>query len=391
MAAPAQDLKALDAAAKEKAKSLKKHKTMKRLKKKHVGENELLCIKAHAAADPNTGEHPLIALLHQCGYKNVMLIHGPTGICQAGSYRAAYQSQMTPTEDVFDVPSVDESNKALPRDHESVMKDQTNKATLDMFHELTKTGGPALQALTKIAWEKRGWKVVNKQAKDGDKGGMIACQTTKDNDLCREGYYFVNDYWVFYNDDGIADAENYYADPAGAYEVEAGTMCKVMLDKTAFDAEAIASGTTFNQETWDELCHDVLGQNVTVDEILTDHEYPNYNVKVTTEEGKTHEVPIKALRRDDDGQTALFIGEAGQWILTAELALFPEKGFTDRGKNVQPLVSEFKGILEALSQLDEIGFMEVVDPEEDEDYANLLPLIQKWCNEVGTEWSYDNW
>jgi len=392
-AAEGQDLKALDAKNKAASKKLKKHKTIKRLKKKHEGDNEFYEIKAFAAAD-GSGEHPLLALLHQCGYKNCMLIHGPTGHGQAGSYRAAYQDQLMPSQDVFDVPSTDEAGFVLPRDHEATMKDQTNLATIQLLHDTSKAGQQAMLPITKIAWEKRGWKVVNKQARDGDKGGMLACTATKDKDLKKEGYFQLADetadYWQLY-ENGVAVENAYSYVPRDCFDVEVGAKYMVTASQTDFDSDATKSGTPYDAATWADLSHDVLGQEVTVDSIVEDSDWPGYNVMVTTATGASHQIPIRSLRIKDDGSTALFLGEIGMWILSAELALFPENGYADRGKNVQPLVSEFKGVLEGIAAIDDLGYMEVVDGEDDDQVYNLTQHIAAWCAEATTDWSYDNY
>lgn len=367
---------------------------MKRLKKKHEGDQELLEIKAFAAADPNTGEHPLMEVLKKCGYKNIMLIHGPTGVGQAGSYRPAYQDQLMPNQDTFNVGSTDEAGFILPVDHEATMKDQSNLATIKNFHDLSKAGEAALRPLTKIAWEKRGWKVVNKQARDGDKGGMLACTATKDKEPVKDGYFQLADetadYWQLY-ENGAPVAEAFSYVPRDCYDLEVGGKYMVTSNRADFDAVATKSGTPYDANVWEDLCRDVLGQEVTLDSIVEDSDWPGYNVMVTNAHGSTQQIPIRALRVQDDGSTALFLGEVGMFILSAELALFPENGYADRGKNVQPFVSEFKGVLEGLGQIDDLGYMEVVDPEDDEAYYNLNEQVQAWCAEAGTDWSYDNY
>lgn len=372
---------------------MKKYKTIKKLKKKFDGEGELLEVPAFAAAGDD-GNHPLMAILHQCGYQNVMLIHGELGTCQAGSWRTEYGSQLQPNMETYDVPATGEDGFVLDREHDSVLKDQSNLATILMFREKSKAGQQALMPVTKIAYEGVGWKVVNKQARAGDKGGMLAAQAVKTREPLKEGW-FQNadengDYWQLWVD-GVADNDNYSYTPSAGFDVVEGQKYLVTDNRTTFDAVATKSGTPYVEATWPTLCHDVLGQEVTVNNIVNDSDWPGYNVNVTTETGATHQIPIRALRVKDEGQTALFMGEVGMFILTAEMKLFADDGHSERGRTIQPLVSEFKGVCEALCQADDLGFMEVVDPEDDERFYNLQPDIQAWCTEKGTDWSYDNY
>lgn len=324
-----------------------------------------------------------------------MLIHSPTGVGQAGSYRAAYFDQKMPMVENFDVYATDEQGFVLPRDDENTMKDCSNLNTIAEFHEKSKSA--EILKMNKMAFEGLGWKVVNKQQRDGDKGGMLAAQCTKKPLNVKPGYFLLQDengadYWQKYADGAAVDGDFTY-EPAVAFDVVAGGKYFVLNDQTKFDSFATKSGTPYDGNTWADLSRDVLGWEVTVESIVTDSDWPNYNcvVKVQHEEGgpeKTHTIPIRALCTEDEGATALFFGEVGMWILSAELALYPCDGYADRGKSMQPLVSEFKGVLEALSGLDDMGYMEVVDAEDDEEYYNLKGDIQAWCTEATTEWDY---
>jgi len=377
---------------------LKKYKSLKKLKKKHSGDSELLEIKAFAAADATTGEHPLMDVLHKCGYKNVMLIHGATGVGQAGSYRAAYQTQASPDMGTFDVLVQDQQGFMLPKEDENTLRDQSCLNSITLFREKSKEGVLAMS--NQLAWEKRGWKVVKKIARAGDQGGMLAARVVKKNELLKDGYFLAQDdngadYWQLYQDGAPVDGSYSYT-PRDCCDVAAGMKCYVTDDQTILDAVALKSGTPYDESTWAELSHDVLGWEVTVQSIVEDSDWPGYNVIVSVqhEEGgaeKTHTVPIRALRKEDDGPTALFMGEVGMWILSAELALFPTGGYADRGQNMQPIVSEFKGLLETLAGQDDLGYMEVVDGEEDGDFYNLNADIQAWCGQAGADWTYDNY
>jgi len=351
------------------------------------------------AANQADGQHPLIVLLEQCGYKNVMLTHGGNGVTQAGSWRSAYQDQRSLDADPYDVFVSDEAGFVLPREDDNVLKDQTNVNTIMDFREKSKAMSSFLK-MKSIAWEKRSWKVVNRQPRDGDKGGMIACSTVKTVEPVKAGYFLLQDengadYWQLYQD-GVAVENQYTYTPRDCYDVVAGEKYVVTINQSELDDVATKSGTPYDANTWPELSRDCLGWEVTVVRIIEDSDWPGYNVEVNVQhteggEVKTHTLPIRALRKRDPEATTLMMGEIGMWVLTAELQLFPADGYNCRGKSIQPLVSEFKGILETLCQFDDAGYMEVLDAEDDEDVANLNPAIRTWCAEVGADWSYDNW
>lgn len=253
--------------------------------------------------------------------------------------------------------------------------------------------------MNKIAFEGLGWKVVNKQQRSGDKGGMLAAQATKTSSLLKDGFFLQQDengtdYWQEYVN-GAPQGEGTFV-PVEAHNVEEGGKYHVVQTQALFDDWATKSGTPYDGNTWAALSKDVLGWEVEVVNIVMDSDWPGYNcnVKVQHTEGGpeiTHCIPIRALCTPDEGATALFMGEVGMFILCAELALYPKDGYNDRGKSMQPLVSEFKGLCETLAGQDDLGYMEVADFEEEPEAYNLAPEIQTWCGEATADWAYDNY
>jgi hypothetical protein len=371
-----------------------KYKSIKSLKKQN---GDLLEVKV-TAPPGGDGEHPLLAVLKKCGYKNCMITHGELGITQAGAYQPAYLNQRSMKEDPFDVYVRDEAGFVLPRDNDNVLKDQTNLNTILNFRAASKAGMAEMLKTKSIAWEERNWKVVKRLARDGDKGGMLACTTVKMQSILQDNYFLLQDengadYWQLYENGAPKDGAYTYV-PAECMEVKAGEKYYVCLDQTVLDSVATKSGTPYDANTWAELSRDCLGWEVSVEAVIMDSDWPGYNVLVNVEhtEGgdvKQHVLPIRALRKMDPDATALFMGEIGHWILTAELQLFTTGGKKERGKSIQPLVSEFKGVMETIGGQDDLGWMDVFGDDED-DFAMYHQGLQTWMTE-NQDFEYSNY
>lgn len=369
------DLKAADKALKESRKKMKKYKTWGKLTKKHPEEKEHKA----AGAPLASGEDPFLNSLAKCGYQNMILHHTSSDCTQSGSYLAAFQQQKSLDTKTFNVCVKDELGFLLPVDNENCVQGASNHTTL---HSLRKIAmDKKLRDKTrKIYFEGREWKVVKKMERRTEGGGVIIAITRKAPSLVKDGYFKeyegAKPYWQQY--DGAVKTESYFYDPQSCHNVEVGGDYQVCTDKALYDTLGIESNSPFTtQEEWDNTANQIMGWPCKVTELPDTY---NAVIEVTHEDGNVVNatIPITALVKEDAGDTALFMGELGQFILKAELDLYDTKGRVCRGKNVQPLASEWIAICEFFGQSEEAGFAEFLDYDEEEN----APLWNLWQDPI---------
>jgi len=384
------DLRAADKAAKAEAAKNKKYKVWKNYTKKKPQHKE------HTAGAKNlgSGNHPLVAALERCGYHDIVIHHDNTGVAQAGSFRPAFGDQLTINMDDFDVRVPDETGFLLPPEHEECLQGCNNANALKTLREIA-TDGEKRKALKKLAYDGYAWKVVKKLERTSDGGGIIAACARKRQSIVKDGYFKLHDanqgadYWQLYDGPNAVDGEYSYK-PSDVHNVTVGEEYHVITNKNEFDALGISSHTPFTtQEKWDEDARNCLGFPVKVTGIYDagdGWEGYNVNVEVQQPDDKKYEavVPIRCLRKEDSGDTVLFLGEVGQFIFKMELDLFAAKGFNERGKQVQPLFAEFAGIVNNFCQDDKhYGDWDWVDHEDEDlqaEFVNMKPEIQAFID-----------
>lgn len=344
------DLRAADRAAKEAKKGMKNYKVWKKYLKKKPQHKEHNV----GVANLKSGNHPLVAALERCGYHSIIMHHDATGVAQCGSYRPAFLDQLTVSDKTFNIRVPDETGFLLPADDENCMKDCSNFTTLATLRAIARDAKARDECL-KVPFDGYMWKVVKKEERKNEGGAVIIALTRKRQPIVTEGFFEMFDeaqgvpYWQKY-DGAVAVEGEYYYKPQKCHDVVEGTDYHVMTDKDAFTALGIASHTPFTtQEEWDQMCHNVLGWEVKVVSLFDagdGWDGHNVNVQVTHGEGQVVDavIPVRALRKEDAGDTALFLAEVGQFIWKAEMDLFPNKGHNERGKAIQPLVAEWTGI-----------------------------------------------
>jgi len=370
--------------------ALKKHKVWSKYTKKNPKH------KAHKACCKNlkSGNHPLVKALENCGYQDVVIFHSPTEASQAGSYRPAFLDQLTIGDEVFNVVVKDEAGFLLPPDNENCLSGCSDKATLKKMREVVQDD-EARKAYNTCPFGGYGWKVATSGLR-GETGGYVIATTVKQDSLVKDGYFQLYDdaqgadYWQKYVD-GVADANDYSYKPSDVFDVEVGGEYTIMSDKAKFDALGVSSHSPFTtQEAWDQMCHDLLGWDCKV----TGHNdagdgWAGYNVdvEVTHNDGTkvTGVIPMRALRKDQPGKTALMLGEVGQFVFKAEMALHETKTHKERASAnmINPLVAEWVSIIGNYAG-DELGYGEFLDYEEEDNAAlwnNWNPLIQAYLQE----------
>lgn len=384
------DLRAADKAAKAEAAKNKKFKVWKAYTKKKPQHKD------HGVGAKNlaSGNHPLVAALERCGYHDIVFHHDSTGVAQAGSFRPAFGDQLTINAEDFDVRVPDETGFLLPPEHEECMQGCNNLTTLKTLREIA-VDAEKRKACKKIAFDGYAWKVVKKLERTSDGGGIIAACAKKRKSIVKDNYFKLHDdgqgcdYWQLYDGPVAVDGKFSYK-PLDVFDVEVGGEYHCINSKTEFDALGISSHSPFTtQEKWDEDARNCLGFPVKV----TGHYdggdgWDGYNVIVQAQhgEGVTYEavIPIQCLRKEDAGDTLLLLGEVGQFIFKMELDLFANKGYNERGKQVQPLFAEFAGIVNNFCQDDKhYGDWDWVDHDDDDaeaEFSGLNPAIQAFID-----------
>jgi len=389
------DLKAADIAKKEKQKGMKKFKVWSKYTKvNHKHKKHKACAKTLAS-----GNNPLVKAMEKCGYHDIVFHHTPTGIAQAGSYRAAWKDQLSVSADEFDVCVPDIDGFLLPAsDEKNCMADQSDAKTLELLRKIAKDAEERKKTL-KMAWGGYGWKVIKREERKSDGGAILIGLTRKYNSLLKDGYFKLYDnwenmcdYWQLYNEGEAVENEFSYC-PKDVFDVEVGGKYSVMSSKKDFDALGLSSHTPFTtQEEWDTMCHNTLGWECTVTEFHDAGDgWVGYNVTIEVTHGDgnvvSHVVPIRALRKEDGGDTAIFLGEVGQFVFKAEMDLFENKGHVERGKQMQPLAAEWTSIVYHFGG-DEYGFADFLDYEEEENegcWDSWKPEIQAWLTTMENE------
>lgn len=328
---------------------LKKWKIWSKYTKKKPNHKEH-CLET---ANLKSGNHPLVAALERCGYHDIVFHHDATHIDQWGSFLPAYNSQLTISADPFHIRVPDESGFLLPADDENCMQNCDNYQAFAKLREIAKDGEKR-EKCTKIAYDNHLWKVVRKLERKASGGAVLVALTRRRDPIVTEGYYKAWDdqkgcnYWQKY-DGATAIADDYKYDPKECHDVKEGEEYHVLTDTKLFTDLGLEAKTPFTtQAAWDEMCKNVLGWKVKVVSFV---DGANVNVKVDQGDGVVVDaaIPIRSLRKEKPGDTALFLGEVGQFIFKAEVDLFENKGYVERGKNVQPLCSEWSNIIDTFS------------------------------------------
>lgn len=394
------DLKAADKAAKEAAKALKKYKVWNKYvaKKPQHKEHNL------GTGNLKSGNHPLVAALERCGYHSIIMHHDATGVDQWGSYLPAFLSQLKTDAKTFNIRVADESGFLLPAEDENCQMNCSNYDTYATLRAIAKDA-EARKKCVKVPLNGHMWKVVRKLERKAEGGAVLCALTRKQEPIVSAGYFEMQDeaqgcpYWQKY-DGATPVTDDYKYKPSECHDVVEGGKYTIMTDKEEFTALGLASSTPFTtQEAWDEMCRNVLGWECTVVSIYDGGDgWEGYNVNIQVDQGEGNVVdavvPIRALRKENDGDTALFLGEVGQFIWKAEMDLFPNKGYNERGKNIQPLVGEFAGIVyNYCNDERHFGDWEWID-EDDEDcqkeLANLDPAIAEYLRTNAADGDYDD-
>lgn len=384
------DFKALEAAKKEAQKNMQKYKVWSKytkVNKKH--KKHKACAKTLAS-----GNNPLIKAMEKCGYHDVVFHHTPTGVAQAGSYRAAWKDQLTVSADEFDICVPDIEGFLLDAANENCMAGCSNMQTLELLRNIAKDAELRKTTL-KMAWGGYGWKVIKKEERKSDGGAILIGLTTKLSPLLKDNYFKLYDnwenmcdYWQLYKDGEAVENEFTYC-PKDCFDVEVGGKYTVMTSRKEFDALGLSSHTPFTtQEEWDAMCRNTLGWDCEVTGFNDAGDgWVGYNVsiEVTHSDGNkvSAVVPVRALRRKDAGDTAIFLAEVGQFVFKAEMDLFENKGHVERGKQMQPLVAEWTSIAYHFGS-DEHGFADFLDYDEEENegcWDQWKPEIQAWLTE----------
>lgn len=345
------DLKAADKAAKAAKAGLNKYKVWAKYTKKNPKHKEH-CVHSKKL---KSGNHPLVQALEKCGYHDVIMHHTPTKVDQWGSYRVNFKDMLTTSRDDFNIRVPDETGFLLPADDENCSQGCNNLQTYDLLRTIAKDA-EARKKCVKFPFDGFMWKVVRKLERKQEGGAVLVGITRKRVSTLKEGFFPAEDengylYWQKW-DGPVAVADEYYYKPALCHDVEVGGEYYVMTDKEEFTKLGVADHTPYtDQNEWDERCKNTLGWQVKVTAIYDGGDgWENYNATVQVVHGEGKDpieavVPIRALRKEQAGDTALFLGEVGQFIWKAEMDLFANKGFMERGKNIQPLCGEWAGIV----------------------------------------------
>jgi len=387
------DLKALDEAKKLAQATMKKYKAWGKYTKKNPKHKE----RKACAKNLKSGNNALVQALEKCGYHDVCFYHTPTGVCQAGSFQPAWagtdKAHLGVGDEVYDVCVQDTTGYLLPPEDENCMQNCTDKETLTLLREIA-TDAEKRAATLNIPFRGRGWKVIKKEERKNEGGAIMIALSRKQESLLKPGYIkcfddWENncDYWQLYGEDGAAVEGAFTYAPNEAFDVEVGASYSVMTSKKDFDALGVSSHTPFTtQEAWDEMCRNCLGWECTVEAIHAAADgWNGYNVDITCANGTSATLPIRALRKENDGDTALFMAEVGMFVFIAEMDLFENKGYCERGKQMQPLASEWTSICYHFGG-DELGFGEFLDDEESPAWVPAIKAFLDECETNGTEY-----
>jgi len=397
------DLKKADEAHKAAAKKLKKFKVWKNYVKKKPNHKE------HNAGAANlaSGNHPLVAALERCGYHDIVIYHDATHTAQCGSFRPAFNDQLDINTDTFDVRVPDETGFLLPPEDENCMQNCNNLDTIATFRKIA-TDAEARKECKKLPFDGYAWKVIRKNERTSDGGAVMACCAKKRKSIVKEGYYKLHDdnqgcdYWQKY-DGATPVTEDYSYKPVDVFDVKVGETYVCGHSKTEFDALGISSHSPFTtQEDWDERARNCLGFPCKVTAIYDGGDgWAGYNVTVQVQQGENTVddlvIPIRMLQKEDPGDTVLFMGELGMFILKAEMDLFACKGYNERGKALQPLMAEFASIVQNFCQDDRhfgdfTDWMDHDDDDAEKEFQNLKPAIQEFIdkNLADDDFQYEN-
>lgn len=379
------DLKAADKALKEARKKLKKYRTWGKLSKKSSEVKETKAV----GVPLENGEDPFLNNLARCGYQNMILHHTSSDCTQSGSYLPAFQQQKSLDLKVFNVCVRNEVGMLLDVTNENCKEGASNHETLHSLRQIA-MDKKLRDSTRKIYYDGCEWKVVKKMERRTEGGGILIAITRKAPSLVKEGFFKeyegATPYWQQY--DGAVKTETFFYDPQSCHNVEVGGEYQVCSDKALYDVVCTESKSPYTtQEEWDAQAAAIMGWKCTVTDLPDQY---NAVIKVVHEDGKevTATIAITALVKEDAGDTALFMGELGQFILKAELDLYDTKGRVCRGKNVQPLASEWIAICEFFGQSEEAGFSEFLDYDEEENAAlwamwkdPIKNQLQAWLND----------
>lgn len=108
--------------------------------------------------------------MEKCGYHDIVFQHTPTGVAQAGSYRAAFADQLSVSADEFNVCVPDIDGFLLDAsDEKNCMAGCSDTATLDLLRNIAKDAKLRKETL-KMAWGGYGWKVIKREERKSDGG-----------------------------------------------------------------------------------------------------------------------------------------------------------------------------------------------------------------------------
>lgn len=377
----AADLKEADRLKKEKQKSLKKYKAARKIKKKNpdafkMGPNQVCYYDYNDQSTWEFAKHPMIASLEKCGYKDIMFIHTPTGQRQMASYVASKQDQKN-LMGAYTILEYDESGTLQLEGGQSVNSDAEQ---VQSFAAASK--GKEFEKWETFLFDGTKWKCVRKFPKNGDVGGYMACSARVPRPLTAEGWITgvegTHMYWQAVDGEGNPVGEPTW-DPQS--RVEVGMEVGVTKDKDFF-FNAISPHTNhYTDATWDEHQKAVLGKQkgtvVAIEE--------NRNIAKVEIDGATWSVPTECLLTVPEGDTGLLMAEVGQYVFTAQIDLFDTHTHAGRGKQINPILSEFSGIAEAMANMEEeVGWTEMLC----EGSENLHPTIVEWQTN-NPDWEYE--